>query len=97
MLSKSAILSFLQQKCDVLFQQNNARPHTAGVTQYGLHGIQQLPWPVRTPYLSPIELVWDIMMRELTLSTEPPTTIAELRQRVQDAWDKLSRDDIRHL
>ena len=27
------------------------------------------------------------MKRELTLSPEPPTTIAELRQRVQDDWD----------
>ena len=32
-----------------------------------------------------------------TLSPEPATTIAELRQRVQDFWDSLSQDDIRHL
>ena len=37
------------------------------------------------------------MKRDLTLSLEPATTIAELRQRVQDACDNLSQDDIRHL
>ena len=34
-----------------------------------------------------------MMKRELTLSAEPATTIAEL----QDAWDNLSQDDIQHL
>ena len=38
-----------------------------------------------------------MMKRELTLSPEPVTTIAELRQRVKDACDKLLQDDIRHL
>ena len=38
-----------------------------------------------------------MMRRELTLSPEPVTTMAELRQQVQDAWDNLSQDGIRHL
>ena len=38
-----------------------------------------------------------MIKRELTLSPEPGTTIAELRQRVQDAWENLSQDDIRYL
>ena len=37
------------------------------------------------------------MKRELTPSPERATTISELRQRVQDAWDNVSQDDIRHL
>ena len=37
------------------------------------------------------------MKRELNLSPEPATIIAELRRRVQDAWDNISQDDIRHL
>ena len=47
-----------------------------------------------TPDLSPIEHIWDMMKRELTLSPEPATIIAELRQQVQDAWDSLLQDDI---
>ena len=46
--------------------------------------------------LSPIEHVWDMTKRELTLFPEPVTIIAELRQQVQDAWDNLSQDGIRH-
>ena len=38
-----------------------------------------------------------MMKRELTLSPEPSTTIAELRQWVQDAWDNLSQDNSLHL
>ena len=38
-----------------------------------------------------------MMKRELTLSPEPTTTIAELQQRVQDVCDSLSQNDIRHL
>ena len=36
------------------------------------------------------------MKREPTLSPEPAPTIAEL-QGVQDAWDNVSQDGIRHL
>ena len=54
-------------------------------------------WPERTPDLLPVEHVWDMMKQELTLSPEPATTIAKLRQWVQDAWDNLSQDDIQHL
>ena len=37
------------------------------------------------------------MQQELNLSPESDTTIDEMKQRVQDAWDNLSQDDIRHL
>ena len=37
------------------------------------------------------------MKRKLTLSPDPATTIAEMRQWVKNAWDSLSQDDIRHL
>ena len=60
------LLPFLRQEGDVLFQQDNARSHTAAATQ---RGVQQLSWPARTPDLSPI-------------SPEPATTIAEFRQQV---------------
>ena len=72
------ILPFIRLEGDVLFQQDNARPHTAAVTQRALRGVQQLPWPARSLDPSPIEHVWDMMKRELTLSPEPATTIADL-------------------
>ena len=72
------LLSFLRQEGDELFQQDNARPHTAAPTRRALRGVQQLSWPARSPDHTPIEHVWDMTKRELTLSPEPATTIAEL-------------------
>ena len=37
------------------------------------------------------------MGHDETFFPEPSTTIAELRQWVQDAWDNLLHDDIRYL
>ena len=37
------------------------------------------------------------MKWKLTLSSDPAITIAKFTQRVQDAWDSLSQDDIWHL
>ena len=91
------LLLFLRQEGDVLFHQNNARPHLAAATLRALCGVQQLPKPARSPDLSTVEQVWDKMTRELTLSPEHTTTAAELRQWVQDAWDNLSQYDIRHF
>ena len=78
------------------FHQDNEHQHTAAATSV-LQGIQELLWPARTPDLLPIEYIWGMMKQELTLSREPATTIAKLRQWVQDSWDDLSQDDNRHL
>ncbi|GFW64791.1 transposable element Tc1 transposase [Trichonephila clavipes] len=40
-----------------IFQQDNARPHTARVAQDFLRRFQTLPWPPRSPDLSPVEHV----------------------------------------
>ena len=34
------LLPFLRQECDVIIQQDNARPHTAAATQRALRGVQ---------------------------------------------------------
>ena len=45
------LLSFIRKKVDVLFQQDNARPHTAAATQRRptLRGVQNVPRPARSP------------------------------------------------
>ena len=84
------LLLFLRQEGDVHFQQDNACPHMATATQLILRCVHQLPWSARTPDLLTIEHVWDMIKRERTLYSENSTTIAKLRQRVQDAWENLS-------
>ncbi|GBM11594.1 hypothetical protein AVEN_180144-1 [Araneus ventricosus] len=55
---------FLNGLPGAIFQQDNARPHTARVAQDFLRHVQILPWPARSSDLSPIEHVWDQLKRQ---------------------------------
>ncbi|GFW58751.1 transposable element Tc1 transposase [Trichonephila clavipes] len=56
---------FLNGLPGAIFQQDNARPHTARVAQYFLRHFQTLPWPARSPDLSPVEPVRDQLKRQM--------------------------------
>ncbi|GBO37088.1 hypothetical protein AVEN_176223-1, partial [Araneus ventricosus] len=58
-----------------VFQQDNCRPHTAVVTQHALQRVDMSPWPARSPDLSPIEHVWDIIGRQLQRHQQPALTV----------------------
>ncbi|GFY16367.1 transposable element Tc1 transposase [Trichonephila clavipes] len=49
--------SFLNGLPGAIFQQDNARPHTARVAEDFLRHFQTLPWPARSPNLSMVEHV----------------------------------------
>ncbi|GFV58213.1 adhesion G protein-coupled receptor B2 [Trichonephila clavipes] len=46
-----------------LFQHDNIQPYTARVSEDCLRTVTTLPWPARSPYLSPIEHIWDHLGR----------------------------------
>ncbi|GFY36325.1 transposable element Tcb1 transposase [Trichonephila clavipes] len=48
-----------------IFQQDNARPHTARVAQGFLRHFQTLLLPVRSPDLSPVEHVWNHLKQQM--------------------------------
>ncbi|GFV53522.1 transposable element Tc1 transposase [Trichonephila clavipes] len=50
---------FLNGLLGAIFQQDNARLHTARFAQYFLRHFKTDPWRSRSPYLSPVEDVWD--------------------------------------
>jgi len=61
------VVPYIQNSNADVFQQDNARCHTAGHTQHVLaeNNINTLEWPARSPELSPIEHMWDNLGRML--------------------------------
>ncbi|GFT14114.1 DDE_3 domain-containing protein [Trichonephila clavipes] len=76
-----------------IFQQDNARPHTARVAQDFLRHFKTLPWPARSPDLSPVEHVWDQLKRQMPLCH----SVHDLELAVQDLSAHLPLDNIRCL
>ncbi|GFX92747.1 transposable element Tcb1 transposase [Trichonephila clavipes] len=73
---------FLNGLSGAIFQQDNARPHTARVSQDFLRHFQTLPWPARFPDLSPVEHVWDHLKRQMPSCH----SVHDLELAVQDLW-----------
>ncbi|UYV66867.1 K02A2.6-like, partial [Cordylochernes scorpioides] len=89
-------LPYLQGVPNALYQQDNARPHTARISQPDLQDVQMLPWPPYSPDLSPIEHVWDIIGRRLHALPQPRSE-DELWQMVEREWRAIPQDAIRTL
>ena len=82
-----------------VFQQDNARPHTARITvaSFNNQNIRTLPWPSLSPDLSPIEHLWDELDRRLRVRNVPPATPDELFAVLQEDWETIPRQAIQHL
>ncbi|GFV31802.1 DDE_3 domain-containing protein [Trichonephila clavipes] len=76
-----------------IFQQDNARPHTARVAQDFLRHFQTLLWPARSPILSPLEHVWDQLKQQMSSCH----SVHYLELAVQDLLAHLPQDNIRCL
>ncbi|GFX90510.1 transposable element Tcb2 transposase [Trichonephila clavipes] len=67
----------MQRLPGAIFQQGNARPHTTKVSKDCLHTLTTLPWPARSPDLSPIKHIWDHLGRRVG----HPSSLNELEAR----------------
>ncbi|GFV72903.1 transposable element Tc1 transposase [Trichonephila clavipes] len=85
--------AFLNGPPRAIFQQDNARPHTARVAQDFLRHFQTLPWPARSSDFSPVEHVWNQLKRQMTSSH----SVHDLEMAVLDLWVHLPQDNIRCL
>ncbi|GFU05139.1 transposable element Tc1 transposase [Trichonephila clavipes] len=90
---RSHVGPFLNGLPGAIFQQDNARPHTARVAQDFLRHFQTLTWPARSPDLSPVQHVWDQLKRQMPSCH----SVHDLELAVQDFWAHLPQDNIRCL
>ncbi|GFV35317.1 transposable element Tc1 transposase [Trichonephila clavipes] len=84
------LLPFMARHPRTSFQQDIARPHIARISLGCLCAVNTLPWPERSPVLSSVEHVWNIVQRQIWT----PQNIADMEQQLVDAWRNVSQDNI---
>ncbi|GFX50083.1 transposable element Tcb1 transposase [Trichonephila clavipes] len=87
------MLLLMQRLPEAIFQQDNAQPHTGRVSQDCFRIVTILPWPARSPDLSPIENIWNHLGRQVA----HPTSLSKLEARLQQIWNEMSQDIIQNL
>lgn len=67
-----------------MLMDDNARHHVARVVQHYLEevGINSIVWPARSPYLNPIENIWDNIGRRLLEERNQLNTLAEVGRKL---------------
>ncbi|GFT60187.1 transposable element Tcb2 transposase [Trichonephila clavipes] len=81
---------FLNGLPGAIFQQDNARPHTAIVAQDLQRIFQTFPRPARFPDFPPVEHVWDQLKWQMSLCH----SVHDFELAVQDLWAHLPQNNI---
>ncbi|GFV87585.1 uncharacterized protein TNCV_3282231 [Trichonephila clavipes] len=81
----------LSSRPGAIYQQDNARPH-ARLSQQCLQGYDVLPWPTRSPDLSPIEHIWTRWEGNCS-----PVDTGDLTAQMQRLWQDLPQGVISDL
>lgn len=83
------------------FQQDGATIHTCEFSTKWITSKAQLikDWPANSPDLNVIEIIWAVMKDNIFSAQHPQrySTLAELKEAVQRAWDSISMETINAL
>ncbi|KFM66508.1 Transposable element Tcb1 transposase, partial [Stegodyphus mimosarum] len=98
-LLEPVVLPYLQGLSTAIFHLDNARHHVARIVQgfFVNRQIELLPWPARSPDLSPVENMWSVVAERLTQITSQAATPDQLWQRVEAAWSAVPQELIQSL
>ncbi len=80
-----------------VFQQDNAKPHTAAITTAWLRSrrVRVLNWPACSPDLSPIENIWHIIKHKIR--QRRPRALQQLGTYIRQEWDQIPTPKLQKL
>jgi transposase len=94
------IADILEDRPQLLFQQDNASGHASRYTMgwCNCYSIKPVFWPANSPDLNPIETLWDIMKDYIQRHyPEVHRSYSRLRRVVQEAWDSITHETIKDI
>jgi transposase len=76
---------------EIIFQQDNDSKHTSRIARQWFEDnkVEVLSWPAQSPDLNPIEHLWRHLKRQLAACSTSATSMHELWERVEAAWDEI--------
>lgn len=96
---RSTLRYYKYKAREITFQQDNDPKHKSRMAQewFKKHRINVLKWPSQSPDLNPIEHLWRHLKKRLADYEEPPESIDELWERIQDEWEGITPDVCKSL
>jgi hypothetical protein len=83
----------------VIFQQDNARPHSSASTKTWLKtkDITVLDWPAKSCDINPMENLWGILVRSVYANGRSFNTCADLKAQIERSWEEIPTETLRTL
>ncbi len=97
-IMRPIVVSFIHDH-HLILQHDNARPHVPRICTQSLEAenIPVLAWPAYSPYMSPIEHVWDPLDRRIHQRVPVPANIQQLRSAIEEEWTNIPQATINNL